>query len=377
MVQRADVIVLGGGLVGLAAAWRLSGHGLAVTIVDPEPMSGAGRVAAGMLAPVTEAHYGEQLLLDLLLVAARDYPTDVAQLEAAAGRQVGYRRTGTLAVAMDTDDRAELAELAAFHERLGLRSRLVGSREMRTLEPLLAPGTRGGLVADDDHSVDNRRLGAALLAACVAAGVQLVRESGRFEPGATPGVRLSGGRLSASTVVLATGATRTWPSLPGADVSPVRGVTLRLRGEPGLLARTVRAVVRGTPVYLVPREDGEVVLGATSEHSASLAVRAGEVHDLLRDAVELLPRVAELELVEARAGLRPATPDHRPLVGPIAEGTWVATGTYRNGVLLCLLLGRLLAEAVTTGRTDPLLSGCDPGRFAASLADTATAGATA
>lgn len=367
------MVVLGAGLLGLATAWRLSGHGLAVTLVDPAPMSGASGVAAGMLAPVTEAHYGEQPLLELLLAAARDYPADVADLQAAAGHEVGYRRTGTLAVAMDTDDRAELAELAAFHQRLGLHSRLVGSREMRSLEPLLAPGTRGGLVADDDHSVNNRRLGAALLVACEAAGVTMIQETGRYEPGATPAVALSGERLTADAVVLATGS-RSWPET-GAEITAVRGVTLRLRGEPGLMTRTVRAVVRGTPVYLVPRADGEVVLGATSEHSASLVVRAGEVHDLLRDAVEVLPRVHELELVEARAGLRPTSPDHRPVVGEVAPGVWTATGTYRNGVLLCLLLARLLADAVVTGRRDPLLTGCDPGRFGDSSTHPASVGA--
>ncbi|NEC18776.1 FAD-dependent oxidoreductase, partial [Streptomyces parvus] len=171
----SDVLVIGGGIIGLVTAWRAAQRGLTVTVADPEPGGGAAQVAAGMLAAVTELHYGEQMLLGLNLASAARYPAFVEELEEASGRDTGFRSCGTLAVALDSDDRAHLRELHALQERSGLESVWLSGRECRRLEPMLAPGVRGGLRVDGDHQVDPRRLASALLTACERAGVAFRR----------------------------------------------------------------------------------------------------------------------------------------------------------------------------------------------------------
>ncbi|MGC3004203.1 FAD-dependent oxidoreductase, partial [Streptomyces sp. G35A] len=166
-----DVLVVGGGIIGLVTAWRAAQRGLATAVVDPEPGGGAAQVAAGMLAAVTELHYGEQTLLGLNLASARRYPDFAAELTELTGRDLGYRRCGTLAVALDADDRAHLRELHALQRQSGLESQWLSGRECRRLEPMLAPGVRGGLRVDGDHQIDPRRLAAALVTACERAGV--------------------------------------------------------------------------------------------------------------------------------------------------------------------------------------------------------------
>ncbi|WP_344010778.1 FAD-dependent oxidoreductase, partial [Streptomyces thermospinosisporus] len=173
--RTSDVLVIGGGVIGLVTAWRAAQRGLSVTVLDPEPGGGAAQVAAGMLAAVTELHYGEEMLLGLNLASARRYPAFVAELTEASGRDPGYRRCGTLAVALDADDRAHLRELHALQQRSGLDSQWLSGRECRRLEPMLAPGVRGGLRVDGDHQIDPRRLAAALVTACERAGAVLHR----------------------------------------------------------------------------------------------------------------------------------------------------------------------------------------------------------
>ncbi|MEU7256080.1 glycine oxidase ThiO [Streptomyces rimosus] len=360
-----DVLVIGGGIIGLVTAWRAAQHGLRTAVADPAPGGGAAQVAAGMLAAVTELHYGEQTLLGLNLASARRYPDFAAELAEASGRDLGYRRCGTLAVALDADDRAYLRDLHALQRRSGLDSEWLSGRECRRLEPMLAPGVRGGLRVDGDHQVDPRRLAAALLAACERAGVafrrttveRLIVERGR----ATGAELVDGSRIAAGQVVLAAGSRS--GRLAGVPedvlppVRPVKGQVLRLRMPEGLpggvpfLSRTVRAVVRGGPLYLVPREDGELVVGATTEELGwDTTVTAGGVYELLRDAHELMPGITELPLVETRAGLRPGSPDNAPLLGPTAlPGLLLATGHHRNGVLLTPVTGDVLAAALTGG----------------------------
>ncbi|MEU2527494.1 FAD-dependent oxidoreductase, partial [Streptomyces sp. NPDC013087] len=159
----SDVLVVGGGIIGLVTAWRSAQQGLRTTLADPAPGGGAAQVAAGMLAAVTELHYGEQTLLGLNVASAERYPAFVAELEEASGLTTGFRSCGTLSVALDSDDRAHLRELHALQQRSGLRSEWLSGRECRRLEPMLAPGVRGGLRVDGDHQVDPRRLASALV----------------------------------------------------------------------------------------------------------------------------------------------------------------------------------------------------------------------
>ncbi|WP_413756806.1 glycine oxidase ThiO [Streptomyces sp. MMBL 11-3] len=377
-VPAADVLVVGGGIIGLVTAWRTAQRGAAVAVVDPAPGGGAAQVAAGMLAAVTELHYGEQTLLGLNLASARRYPDFAAELTAASGLDLGYRQCGTLTVALDADDRAHLRELHALQQRSGLESQWLSGRECRRLEPMLAPGVRGGLRVDGDHQIDPRRLAAALVTACERAGVVFHRTWAErltvVRDRAAGVVTRDGAALGADQVVLAAGSLS--GRLAGVPehvlppVRPVKGQVLRLampeRGGP-FLSRTVRAVVRGSHVYLVPRESGELVVGATSEELGwDTTVTAGGVYELLRDAHELVPGITELPLTETRAGLRPGSPDNAPLLGPsLLPGLLLATGHHRNGVLLTPVTGDALAHALTTGELPEEARPFTPERFAA------------
>ncbi|MGW8944356.1 glycine oxidase ThiO [Streptomyces koyangensis] len=360
-----DVVVAGGGIIGLVTAWRAAQRGLTVTVVDPAPGGGAARVAAGMLAAVTELHFGEERLLALNLASAERYPAFAAELAEASGQELGYRRCGTLAVALDADDRAYLRELHALQLRSGLESEWLSGRECRRLEPMLAPGVRGGLRVDGDHQIDPRRLASALVTACERAGVAWCRSAAErlvVRGGRAAGVELADGTLveGGQTVLAAGSRSGVLAGLPkevAVPVRPVKGQVVRLavpeayRRGAAFLGRTVRAVVRGSHVYLVPRENGELVIGATTEELGwDTTVTAGGVYELLRDAHELVPGLTELPFTEVRAGLRPGSPDNAPLLGPTAlPGLHLATGHHRNGVLLTPVTGDVLADLLTTG----------------------------
>ncbi|MFJ2646978.1 glycine oxidase ThiO [Streptomyces sp. NPDC087420] len=372
----SDVLVVGGGIIGLVTAWRAAQRGLRTAVADPEPGGGAAQVAAGMLAAVTELHYGEETLLGLNLASAARYPAFVAELEAASGQDTGYRACGTLAVALDADDRAHLRELHGFQQRSGLSSEWLSGRECRRLEPMLAPGVRGGLRVDGDHQIDPRRLAAALVTACERAGVVFHRSFANrltVVRDRAAGVVLADGRaLSADQTVLAGGSlSGRLAGLPTdviPPVRPVKGQVLRLtvpRPYAPFLSRSVRAVVRGSHVYLVPRENGELVVGATSEEQGwDTTVTAGGVYELLRDAHELVPGITELPFTEARAGLRPGSPDNAPLLGPTAlPGLHLATGHFRNGVLLTPVTGDAMADVLTTGELPEVARPFTPRRF--------------
>jgi glycine oxidase len=377
----ADVVVVGGGVIGLTCAWRLAGAGLQVAVADPTPTRGATWAAAGMLAPVTEVHFGEEALLALNLASARRWAGFAAELEEASGQVVGLRREGTLLVAGDAGDRAWAEQLLAFQQSLGLPVQWLGAAAARQREPMLAPGIRGALWAPEDHQVDNRRLAAALVEACRRAGVvSLPVEALALDltGGAVTGVQLAdGSSVACSTVVLAAGC---WSGQLGGvpagavpPVRPVKGQILRLRPPPAgawtagtLLGHTVRGMVQGSHVYLVPRADGELVVGATMEEQGfDTSVTAGAVYQLLRDAQRLVPGLSELVLDEARAGLRPASPDNGPLIGPTSvPGLVLATGHHRNGILLSALTGDAVAAIVTATSVPAEVAAFTPGRFA-------------
>lgn len=368
------VVVIGGGAVGLAIAWRLSRRGAPVTLVDPAPGQGASHAAGGMLAPVSELHHGEERLLELNLESNRCWPAFVDELEKASGVECCYRTEGTMSVALDAGDRAALSDLADHQRRLGLAVQRLSGRECRRVESLLSPDVTAGLRVDEDKSVDNRRFVAALLEACRRGGVLLVLDRATAVTaagGRVSGVRLtSGDVLAADTVVLAAGvATPDVAGVPTAEVPvrPVKGVILRLRVPAHLaplLTRTVRGLVGGHPVYLVPRVEGELVVGATSSEQSDTIVSAGAVYRLLRDARAVVPAVDEFELVEAIARLRPGTPDNAPILGPTSlPGLVVATGHYRNGILLTPVTADAMVSLVLDGSLPPVAEPFGPHRF--------------
>jgi glycine oxidase len=339
------VLVVGGGVIGLSCAWQLASLGHEVTLVAPAPgRDGASWVAAGMLAPVTEVQFGEAALTELLLEAAKGWKEFATALEQASGHDIGYDQTGTLTVALDASDRAALDQLLDYQHALGCTAHRRPASECRRLVPSLTPMVRGGIEVPGDHQVDNRALLGALLGACRGAGVTMVASSAvAVASGIEPSIELFDGSRLGSDAVLVAAGTGT-PHIGGLEsaglpeIRPVKGHILRLgpTGGPPLLTRTVRALVRGRSIYMVPRPDRTLVVGATmEERGAETAVQAGAVHQLLDDARAIIPGIDELELLEAQAGLRPATPDNTPVIGwTDLPGVAVASGHFRNGILL-------------------------------------------
>lgn len=372
----AELLVIGGGVIGLSVAWRARAQGLSVLLLEREQLGqGASHVAAGMLAPVAEVEFGASArrVLELGLRSAAMWPRFASELEGASSLTVGLRQTGTLMLARDEDEARELERQIALREELGLRARRLLPSQARECEPALAPTVRLALQAPDDHSVDPRLVLEALRVACRLSGVELrerVAVAGiDLDGGRVRGVRLQDGELlRAERVLIAAGA---WsaqlqglPDDARMPIHPVKGQILRLCDPAG--AGLLECVVRFAGGYLVPRGDGNYVLGATvEERGFDRSPTVGGVYELLRDAHELVPGVSELQVTELGVGLRPGTPDNAPVIGPAGpEGLLWASGHHRNGILLAPLTAELILGALgVPGAPDPLLESCDPTRF--------------
>jgi glycine oxidase len=372
-----DVAVAGGGPIGLACAWRAAARGLRTVVLDAGRGEAVGRdggaweVAAGMLAPVTEAEPGEAALLELGLRSARAFAPFCAELAEAAGRDPGHRPTGTLVVARDRDEAEALDRLLAFRRQLGLEVERLRPSQARRAEPALAPTVRLALDAPGDHSVDPRRLVAALAAAVERAGGVLRRDARvtrvLADGDRATGLELATGeRVHADHVLLATGARQPGglPEDARVPIRPVKGQVLRLRDPRG--AGLVERTIRGADTYLVPRPDGRYVLGATMEERGDdTTPTAGGLYTLLRDMSEVVPGVLELDVEEVRAGLRPATPDNLPAIGPGAlDGLLWAAGHFRNGILLTPVTADLVAAMLAGEPAPDWAALADPRRFA-------------
>jgi glycine oxidase len=387
-----DAVFVGGGVIGLACAWRAARAGARVVVVErAEPPAGATDVAAGMLAPVGELTFGERALLEMTLASAALYPEFVAAVEAAGGVEAGYERRGALHVALDRDEAAELRRRHDLQRELGLEAEWLAPRRCRELEPGLTPSFNGGVLAAGEASVDPRALARALVAALRAEGAE-VRTGTEVVDGVWDGERLvgvrtapapvpppafcspegdkrqgEGGEIRADAVVLCNGAwagrTDWLPDEARPPVRPVRGEVLELRPRPGDGPPATR-VLASERVYLVPRPDGRLIVGATvEERGFDTTVTAGGVHELLREAYRLLPDVAEMELAGMTAGLRPGTPDNLPIVGRGAvEGLVLATGHYRNGILLAPLTADAVAATLAGTPVPPPIAAAVPTR---------------
>ncbi len=364
----ASVVIVGGGIVGLSLAFALARRGADVLVLERMRVgAGAAGVAAGMLAVAGEAEYETLELARLAVESRRLYPEFVRAAEQASGLACGLRQDGTLVVALGRDDEEELERLRHFQQRLGLSSTWLDGDQTRAEEPQLSPRVTAGLLAPEDHQVNPRAMLVALEQAVKTLGGQVL--TGRQ----VTGFEVEGGRLArvrgrefavrCEAAVLAAGAWSStglaWPGSPIA-VRPVKGQLVRVRG-PALLRRVIRA----PSVYLVPRQDGELVVGATMEEQGFDATpTAGAVMDLLWQARLVVPAVYDLELAEANTGFRPATRDHLPLIGPAdVPGLYIATGHFRHGVLLASVTAVLLADLILDGRASPLLTPFAPERL--------------
>ncbi len=375
--ESVDVAVVGAGVAGLIAAWSASERGASVRVIDDgDGRPSASAVAAGMIAPVGEASWGEERLLAAALAAAAEWPSFAERLAAASGLEVPYRRCGSIHVALDRDEAAELERRAGFHQRHGLRSERLLASECRRLEPALSTSVAGGISAPEEAEVDPRALLAALRAAATAAGASLgIGCAERIDPDRGRVQFEDGTSIVAGTVVLAGGA---WSGLADLvaglriPVRPVKGEILRLRAERD--ERVCERIVVGERFYLVPRESGELVLGATvAERGFDLRVSAGGVHELLREAYRAVPELAELELAETAAGLRPGSPDNAPIIGRHRDSRLVVcAGLYRNGILLAPLVAAGLDGLLSGGDPPDELVGLGPDRFASGTVESPT-----
>ncbi|MFI9506754.1 glycine oxidase ThiO [Nocardia sp. NPDC052566] len=356
-----SLAVVGGGVIGLAVAWRAAEDGWSVTLFDPSVGSGASWVAGGMLAPLSEGWPGEDAVLAFGAASLARWPEFARRIEAGTGRSV-FVADATLTVALDAADVADMRTVAEWLRGRGHDLRLLDRAGVRALEPTLTRTARTGLLAPTEPAIDNRVLVGALRQLAEAAGVLVLAESVE-----------SLDLLPHDQIVLAAGAhsASLWPDLP---VRPVKGEILRLRRRPGATpvpGRVIRARVHGRSVYLVPRADG-IVVGATQyEAGFDTAVTVAGVRDLIADAEEVLPGIGEYELAEAAAGSRPGSPDNLPLIGRLSDRVVSATGHGRNGMLAVPLTVDAVLSLLA-GATLPDAEAADPQRLSSQLAVRAT-----
>ena len=363
--DRAEIVIVGAGVIGLAIAFELARRNMSVLVLERDRVgAGATWASAGMLAPVSEAEAEEPAVVDLALESHRLYPEFVEAVEAASGLSCGFRRDGTLVVALGRDDEEEIEHLREVQQSRGLRSVRLTADEVFEREPHLSGWVTGGLLAAEDYQVDPRLLVKAL-AAAVRNGGGSIGEGARVERLDYEGARIrrvsgqSGEReftVDCDAVVVAAGA---WSSttidspVSRFGIRPVKGQIARLRGP-----RLIRHVLRTPEVYLVGRGSGELIVGATMEELGfDSTPTAGAVMDLLRKAWRVLPGIYDCAFSEFSVGLRPAARDHMPLMGATeVEGVFVATGHYRHGILLTPATAALMADLIANGRESALLT---------------------
>ncbi|WP_418159426.1 glycine oxidase ThiO [Benzoatithermus flavus] len=365
--------MIGAGVVGLGVGWRLVQAGCAVDLFDAGTAGrGASWAAAGMLAAGVETEPGEEGLLALTRASQAMWPGFAEELRAVTGIDPDLREEGTLVLALTRDDLARLRANVAFQERLGIELRWLGARELREREPFLRPGIAGAVLSPHDHQVDNRALVTALVRAFTAAGGRLHEaspvEAVVIEGGRVTGVRAAERCLPADAVLLAAGAwSRRIQGIPPEALPPVRpikGQMLALRMDPA--APLLRHVVWAPKVYLVPRRNGRLIVGATvEERGFDATLTAGGVLALLESAWRALPAIEELPIEEMWVGFRPGSPDDAPIIGPTpVAGLTVATGHHRNGILLAPITIEATARLVLTGERPPEIRPFGLERFA-------------
>lgn len=359
------VAVIGGGVIGLACARELVASGHTVAVFDADPARGATHAAAGMLSPAGEAWHGEGSLLRLGLASAAMWAEYAERLSTSSGIDIDHRDAGTLLVGKDRDDLSvalRTMDLLAGH---GVETEQLGPDELLVREPTLSNRVAGGLFLPGDHSVNPRRVAAALLAGI---GERLTRSNAKphVVDGVCRGVVTDRGSTQASDVVIVATGHRLDELIPGTRrlVRPVRGEIIRARTDDPP-SRTLRARIHGRPVYVVPRAHGEVVIGATSEeHAGEPTPTVGGVLRLLEDARALVPTLDAAGILDVTCRSRPGTPDNGPLVGPSSTpGLLMAGGHYRAGILLAPITASAVRAYVEGGDVPDVARPFHPNRF--------------
>jgi glycine oxidase len=345
-----DVVIAGGGLIGCAIALELSQNGLRVALFDAQdPGLEASWASAGILSPAPE----NSAMISMVPIGKGSlamYSAFIAELEELSGIDTGYRAKGTIEAIFSNHAREELSTIVALHRGLGLSAEAISAKEARELEPALSDALEAAVLRPDEASVDNRLLAKALLEAAKRSGAEIhagaAVQSIWREGSRSNGAIVAGEKVAAKHTIVAAGcfSCRIAGAEPYAPVRPAKGQMVSLRSDSAQIER----VLWSERVYLVPRNDGRILAGATVEHVGyDKTVTAGGVRTNLDAAIELAPALANARIEETWAGLRPDTPDHLPILGPTdVEGLLMATGHYRSGVLLTPITAKLMSEFV-------------------------------
>lgn len=373
-IDTTDVIVVGGGVIGLAVARALSDQGITNIIVVERSLPGreASHAAGGMLAAQAEANEND-VLFELSISSRELYPQWAAALLEETGIDVQLERTGTLYLAFTEEDEKESEQRLRWQSKKGLAVERLGRNAALELEPGISKHLRSALRFPMDVQVDNRHLITALVSSLSKRQIEIRKgtevKSLRIEHGRIAGVETDSNTVLAPIVVVATGAWSSFLTDPDSRVPPVR--IEPVRGQMLCLgpADRIRHVLYSPRGYIVPRRSGQVLAGSTSEHVGFCKdVTGGGIHSIMTNAIEIAPDVIrKAPLIDSWAGLRPRAEDGLPVIGGCidVEGLYFATGHYRNGILLAPLTGNLIAEQMTTGIAPAMARSLSPDRFQA------------
>jgi glycine oxidase len=346
-----DVAIAGAGLIGASIALELARAGLRVGLFDAdEPGREASWAGAGILSPAPESS-AMLPMVELGKASLKMYPEFVGLVEEIAGQKVGYRPKGTLETFSSRNAIQQLSTVVALHHGLGLKAEPLSPRDARNLEPALREDLEAAVLRPDEASVDNRALTAAVLEAARRSGVEVFGgeriTAVRREGNRCVGFSSAKEEIAVQTSIVASGSFSGAIAgvAPFAPVKPAKGQMVALRSEKVVLQR----VVWSEHVYLVPRDDGRILAGATVEYvEFDKTPTAGGIAKLLAAAIETVPGLVDARVEEHWAGLRPDSPDHLPIIGPTdVNGLLVATGHFRSGILLAPITARLVREWIT------------------------------